>query len=245
MKTLKLKSIVSNLLGLLILSFFVISCDEDANNFHIENEDYSFTENGFRVKATFQKKLIITDDSGLNSIVLGISSDNKEAFDLHTEQAYILTSLSKSEFKEIESNKVEERIQVNSDYKIPNDSEAVHIEILSKRMDENTVALDVFVNTHSASNRKKAQGHSSSINWHYSWAAPHYFIFWRSGNGTFCRGAQYIANGGPSFPSSNEWNWKSFKCNDTYEIYTSSNNDRDTRALVYPQNGSSYHYLVK
>jgi len=229
MKTLKIKFGLFSLLAVLAVSVFLTSCEQEQLT----------TEQDFRVSAKYQKKITVTDASGLNSVVLGISSDNKEDFDLHVEQAYSLTPLSKDELKEIEKNRNTEREQTNFDLEIPDDSEGVHIEILSKKIEDNAAALDLYIYAPYPDTNKRVEGYSSSPNWHYSWTAPHQFMF-ISYNGKFCSGFQKINNGACCWKG---YNWREFKCGLFDDGDYESSNSYDTRARVYPQYGG-YHYIV-
>jgi len=232
MKNLKLG--LFSLLAILAISVFLTSCEEG----QLTTEQVE-TEQDFRVSAKYQKKITVTDASGLNSVVLGISSDNKEDFDLHVEQAYSLTPLSKDELEEIEKNRNTERRETNFDLEIPDDSEGVHIEVLSKKIEDNAVALDLYIYAPYPGRNAKAGGYSSSPNWHYSWAGPHDFYFY-SNNGKFCSGYQIIDNGACCWQG---YNWIRFKCSYTEDGIYEDSNSYDTRARIYPKYGG-YHYVV-
>jgi len=240
MNNLKIKLGIFSLLTILAVSVFFIACEQEQlipKQVEIEQD--------FRVSAKYQKKITVTD--GLNSVVLGISSDNKEAFDLYTEKAYTLNSLTKKELSKLETDMAVETEDTSEkksdkiDFEIPDDKDAVHIEILSKKMSKNSAGLNIQVNI--PTDNTKASGTRDKCTYHYSWAAPHEFLFWRLDDGKFCRKAERIDNGAPDWK--NKKTLRYWQCNDTWEYIFSSTNDWDTRAYVCPHNGDSYGYVVR
>jgi len=205
-----------------------------------------FTEDQpFRVEADFQKKLIITDQAGLNSITLGLSSNSEQALSEYTETSFSIIPLNASAFENIKMGRIvpaegstptSEIVPSEIEEITVDESSDIHFEVLNKTLDKNVAALQIHVNENP---ELKARGSRSGCNWHYSWASVHKFIFMPSRR--ICTRYETTPN------TRNNWRWHiGWFCSGFNEELIDYRNSLDWRARICSSpRSSTYSYIVE
>jgi len=208
-------------------------------------DEFGKSTNDFRIKAKYQKKITVTDETGENSLVLGISSDNLEAFNSRTDEIFSINPLTSEELEVLEQNKSSlspEEFEYDQTFE-DTITYNVHLEILSKKMGDNIVALNLKTAfPESTTLTSRASGTKYGCTYHYSWEAPHIFYF--SGGDTSNFDFKKVsATFELVYEGKSDWLFWDYQYE--YSPYNySPNDDIDTRVRACPS-GSFYYYTVK